>query len=90
MFIQQKDNWLGHKMENASDADLIVLFEEITKFRGTGILVGGALRALEREFSDNVSKTSYGGCMRLVEDAVLYEMARRFHNASQYSESPHA
>lgn len=81
MLIQQKDNWLGHKMENISDPDLFALFEEITEFRRIGILVGGTLRALEREFSDNVSKTSYGECMRLVEDAVLYEMARRFHNA---------
>lgn len=81
--IKQKDNWLGHRMETASDSELSTLFEEITEFRGAGILVGGALRTLEKDFSNNVSKTPYGECMRLVEDAVLYEMARRLYNSSQ-------
>lgn len=78
--IEQRDNWLGHRMENASDEELKELFSEITHFRRTGLLVGGKLRDLERQFSDNVSHTRGGECMRLVEDEVLFEMSRRFYN----------
>ena len=79
--IEQRDNWLGQRMATATDQELRELFEEIHHFRRTGILVGGKLRALEKEFSDNVSHTPLGDCMRLVEDKVLFEMGRRFHNA---------
>lgn len=82
MSIEQKDNWLGHKMDSMPKDDIIALFEEITEFRKTGVLVGGKLRALEKDFSDHVSKTPYGECMRLVEEAVLYEMSRRFYNSA--------
>ena len=78
--IQQKDNWLGHRVSAYEPAELMALFEEIYNFRHTGILVGGRLRDLEKEFSENVSHTLSGECMRLVEDEVLFEMSRRFYN----------
>ncbi len=80
MKIKQKDNWLGHKMENISEDDLLVLFTEIESFRRTGILKGEKLRNLEREFSENVSHTRIGECMRLIEDEILFEISRRFYN----------
>ena len=79
--IQQRTNWLGQKMADMSEDMLSSLFVEISNFRDTGLLVGGNLRNLEKEFSDNVSHTPYGDCMRLVEDEFLYEMSRRYYNS---------
>lgn len=79
--IQQRTNWLGQKMADMNEDMLSSLFVEISNFRDTGLLVGGNLRNLEKEFSDNVSHTPYGDCMRLVEDEVLYEMSRRYYNS---------
>lgn len=78
--IQAKDNWLGRRVAAYTPAELMSLFEEIYDYRRMGILIGGKLRALELEFSENVSHTSVGECMRLVEDEVLFEMSRRFCN----------
>lgn len=80
--ILQKDNWLGQRLGAMEETDLLYLFEEISRFQDTGILERGKLRALEEEFSDNVAHTRKGECMRLVEDAVLFEIARRFYNGS--------
>ena len=79
--IQQRTNWLGQKMADMSEDMLSSLFVEISNFRDTGLLVGENLRNLEKEFSDNVSHTPYGDCMRLVEDEALYEMSRRYYNS---------
>ncbi len=83
MFIAQKNNWLGRKMESLNTSELSAIFEEVAKYRKTGILKSGKLRKLEADFSDNVSHTPYGECMRLVEDAVLFEMSRRFYNENE-------
>ena len=79
--IEQRKNWIGQKLADMSEDMLSSLFVEITNFRNTGILKGGNLRNLEKEFSDNVSHTPYGDCMRLIEDEVLYEMSRRYYNS---------
>lgn len=79
--IQQRTNWLGQKMADMSEDMLSSLFVEISNFRDTGLLVGGNLRNLEKEFSDQVTHTPYGDCMRVVEDEVLYEMSRRYYNS---------
>ena len=78
--LQQKDYWLGHRIAAYEPTELMALFEEIYDFRRTGILKGGKLRALEMEFSANVSNTKGGDCLRLVEDEVLFEMSRRYYN----------
>lgn len=79
--IQQQNDWLGQKMADMSEEMLSSLFKEITEFRDTGLLKGGNVRGLEKEFSDNVSHTPYGNCMRLVEYQILYEMSRRYYNS---------
>ena len=71
-------NWLKDSLENMSKAQLCGLFSEIQMFRKTGILHRGMLDKFEREFSYNVSHTPARECMRLVEDSILYEMARRY------------
>ena len=84
-YINQKDTWLGHRLEDMGEAELCNLFLEITCFRRTGVLTGKKkLRDLEREFSENVSHTRTGECMRLVEDEILFEMGRRFYNQTMF------
>ena len=79
--IQQQNNWLGQKMADMSEDMLASLFKEIDEFRNTGLLKGGNLRDLEKEFSNNVSHTPYGSCMKLVEYEILYEISRRYYNS---------
>ena len=79
--IYQIDTWLGKCMQNINTEQLLILFQEITNFRRTGILQGDNLRNLAKSFSDNVTHTDYGQNMRLVEDEVLFEMSRRFYNS---------
>ena len=77
--IKQMNNWLGNRVEAFSDEDLREMFLEISDFRRTGLLTGPSkLRKFEREFSDHVQ--NHNGYLRTVEDAVLFEMARRFYN----------
>ena len=78
--LQAMNHWLGRHIEAFEPAELMCLFEEIYDFRQKGILKGERLRDLEKEFSDKVSHTPGGDCMRLVEEMVLFEMARRFYN----------
>ena len=79
--IHQIDTWLGKCMQNINTEQLLILFQEITNFRRTGILQGENLRNLAKNFSDNVTHIDYGRNMRLVEDEVLFEMSRRFYNS---------
>lgn len=77
--IKQMNNWLGNRVEAFSDEDLREMFLEISDFRRTGLLTGPSkLRKFEREFSDHVQ--NHDGYLCTVEDAVLFEMARRFYN----------
>lgn len=80
MEIKNKEHWFGCRLGTMSQDELLKLFEEIAEYRRTGILDGQRLRTLERDFSKNVSHTPGAECMRLMEDAVLFEAARRFYN----------
>lgn len=80
MVIEQRENWLGNRLKALTQSELLELIEEITSFRRTGLLKGGKMRTLEKQFSENVSHTSIGDCMRLIEDEILFEAARRFYN----------
>lgn len=77
--INQVDNWLGNRVAAFSDEELREMFLEISDFRHTGLLISpSALRNFEREFSDHIQ--NHDGYLRTVEDAVLFETARRFYN----------
>lgn len=82
--IKQTNTWLGQHMQDMGDATLATLFKEIAEFRKSGILNGDQLRNLAKEFSDNVAHTAYGENMRLIEDAVLFEMSRRYYNSLMF------
>lgn len=80
MVIEQRENWLGNRLKALTQSELLELIEEIASFRRTGLLKEKKMRTLEKQFSENVSHTPIGDCMRLIEDEILFEAARRFHN----------
>ena len=80
MIIEQRENWLGNRLKDLTQSELLELIEEIANFRRTGLLKEKNMRTLEKQFSENVSHTPIGDCMRLIEDEILFEAARRFHN----------
>lgn len=80
--IDARNNWLARLLSEKSDQDLRVLFAEINEYRETGLLKGTALRELEEYISKEYTKTRGGEMLRTVEDAVLFEMARRYYNTS--------
>ena len=80
MVIEQRENWLGNRLKDLTQSELLELIEEIASFRRTGLLKEKKMRTLEKQFSENVSHTPIGDCMRLIEDEILFEAARRFHN----------
>lgn len=80
MIIEQRENWLGNRLKDLTQSELLELIEEIANFRRTGLLKEKKMRTLEKQFSENVSHTPIGDCMRLIEDEILFEAARRFHN----------
>ena len=70
--------WFGQNIGTLTDDDLRQLFLEINSFRRAGVLASPAkLRDLERQFSNTIHNH---GNLRIVEDEVLFEMARRFYN----------
>ena len=80
MIIEQRENWLGNRLKDLTQSELLELIEEIANFRRTGLLKEKKMRTLEKQFSENVSHTPIGDCMRLIEDEILFEAARRFYN----------
>ena len=74
-------NWLGTRMSQLSNEELCSIYEEIHSLRKTGLLSGDArLRELDTEFRREHDCDSN---LRLIEDAVLYEIGRRFYNYSE-------
>ena len=83
--IDFKRNWLGTKMAEMSDDELCSIYEEIHDFRNTGVLSGEAtMRELDRAFR---RQNNCDSNLRLIEDAVLYEIGRRFYNLHELRES---
>lgn len=81
MKIESRENWLSNIISNISDEDLCYMIEEISEFRRTGVLSDNAskLKEVNKQAAD-ICKTSYSEVMRMTEDAVLFESARRYHN----------
>ena len=79
LLIPYKHNFIGEYLSNISDEQLCVVFKEIEEYRREGILSGNSLRDLARVYADTL-QNPVNECIRLTEDAVLFEMSRRFHN----------
>lgn len=80
MHIEQKENWIGKTIESLPNEELASIIKEIADCRGTGCLKTERLADIEKKFSKEVAHTRPGENMRLIEDAVLFEAARRFYN----------
>lgn len=82
--IQQKpadEHWLSQMVANKTDQQLATMYEEVCIFRKTGVIPKECqtLRDLAREIqavtkADNIQ-------LRMAEDALLYEMSRRYYNS---------
>lgn len=81
MKIESRDHWLSKLTNEISDDELCLAIEEISEFRRTGVIPQDAdkLKGLARKAAD-ICKVSYSDMMRTVEDAILFEAARRYHN----------
>ena len=83
--IQQKPadkHWLSQMVANKTDQQLATMYEEVCIFRKTGVIPKECqtLRDLAREIqavtkADNILE------LRMAEDALLYEMSRRYYNS---------
>ena len=80
LLIVPRHNWLGEYTSNMSNKHLCAVFKEIVEYRQEGVLGGSLLRDFAKTYAEN-SLNSVSECIRLTEDAVLFEMSRRFHNS---------
>lgn len=82
MKIEISNNLLEQSIGQKSDKALSMLYSEIVEFRRVGVLPGNSLLC---NLSDELEKENNipASLLRRTEDAVLYEMARRYYNLVQ-------
>lgn len=81
--IDIENNWLAQTIGQKNDNNLANLYTDIVEFRKTGLLSAhSTLRELSNELEKEMARptTTF---IRQLEDAVLYEMARRYYNLLQ-------
>ena len=82
--IKARKNKLSNVIISLSDEELCAVFEEITDFKDCGILPEHSnLARIASEFHDKF-KVPYD--IRMVEDNILYEAARRYYNSFECAE----
>lgn len=82
--IEARKNKLSSVISSLSDEELCTVFEEITDFKDCGILAEQSnLARIARELHEKF-KVPYD--IRMVEDDILYEVARRFYNSNESAE----
>lgn len=80
MLIEKRNHWIDNMMSNIPDTEFLTLFSDITEFRHQGLLrADSPVRNLEARFRAECHTDD--SMLRQVEDAILYEMARRYNNA---------
>lgn len=82
MKIEISNNCLDQSIGQKSDKALSLLYSEIVEFRRVGVLPDTSLL---HNLSDELEKENNipSSLLRRTEDAVLYEMARRYYNLVQ-------
>lgn len=82
MQIENRNHWIDRIMDQVSDYELTAMFADLTEFRRTALLKPESpVRALDRIFRKQCGQSDT--MLRVVEDAVLYEMARRYNNMTE-------
>lgn len=82
--IEARKNKISIIVSSLQDEELCTVFEEITDFKDCGILVENSNLAKIATRLHNEFKVPYD--IRMVEDDILYEAARRFYNSLEYAE----
>lgn len=74
-------HWLSQMIAKKTDQQLVTMYEETCIFRKTGVLPEEcqALRDLAREIQAVIKADDIQ--LRMAEDALLYEMSRRYYNS---------
>lgn len=79
MKINSEDMFISKQVGELSDQELTTMYADIIEFHKTGVLRQmSQVRDLARIFAVEMHMDI--GSIRLVEEAVLYEMARRYNN----------
>lgn len=87
MFVPSRTHWIDDIMTQITNTELLRLFPDIAEFRRTGLLrPDSPVRALDSIFK--AACHTKDSMLRQVEDAVLYEMARRYNN--ELDQHPHS
>lgn len=76
--IEKRKNQISETIGAMSDGDLCILIEEIADFKKKGILIDNS--NLSRIAEELHEKFKMPNDIRMVEDAVLFEAARRYYN----------
>lgn len=79
--IEKRNHFLSNIMQELTCEELCAVISEIDHFRKTGILPEEKqeLRKINRMVADACG-VSFSETMRMTEDEVLFEAARRFYN----------
>lgn len=76
--IEIHNDVLSIEISKLTNEDVCTIIEEIKEFKRTGLLAGDTnLRRIAKEIHD---KYKLPNDVRMIEDVVLYEAARRFYN----------
>ena len=79
MYIEIGGDWLSKVIGEKDDEHLFQMYREITEFHESGVLCNGSeLRKLSDDLRRQMKIPE--NFLRMTEDAVLYEMARRYYN----------
>lgn len=79
--VDPSASWLSLTVEGLTETELYELFDEIAEHRDAcAFRDGGQLLELSKAFADQSSETSADEALQKVEDAVIYEIARRANN----------
>lgn len=79
--VDPSASWLSLTVEGLTETELYELFDEIAEHRDAcAFRDGGQLLELSKAFADQSSETSADDALQKVEDAVIYEIARRANN----------
>ena len=80
-YIPLTENWLRRMAMKLTDQQVATMFEEICILRETGVLPADAqeLRQFGCEIRERIQSSSME--LRMAEDALLFEMSRRFYES---------
>lgn len=81
MQIERADNYIADEIVIKSEEELFTMFREIASYRETCVLPASAtLRQFLSQIKDKYHVPDSMCVTKPLEDEILYELARRYHN----------